>query len=138
MATLSQTKPPLPTRLWASSSLLAVVSLCLKPALHLQANSSVLNGANQGTRSRSDVFAVRPCAHFIKNSFAHNVYEKARSFSNTYAKAEAKENPNTSLYAVCCLIDLFKKEKIYDYKSLKRNMTSPPSTPQKRIQSTAI
>lgn len=34
-------------------------------------------------------------------------------------KQKQKENPNTSLYAVCCLIDLFQKEKVSNYKSLK-------------------
>lgn len=55
-------------------------------------------------------------------------------------KQKKKENPNTSLYAVCCLIDLFKKkkrEKVYYYKSLKRNMMNTIPclySPRKRIQ----
>lgn len=79
------------------------------------------------------VSCTRPCAHAIKNSFANSVYEKDTSFSsNTYAKA--KEKPNASLYAVCCLIDLFKKkkEKVYSYKSLKEyDEYDPPNLPSK-------
>lgn len=40
------------------------------------------------------VSCLCPCAHFIENSFAHNVYEKASSFSNnTYAKAKERRKP---------------------------------------------
>lgn len=62
-------------------------------------------------------------------------------FPTTHMQKQKKtENPNTSLYAVCCLIDLFKTEKIYNYKSLKRAMmkTIPLNSPQKRTESTAI
>lgn len=52
-------------------------------------------------------------------------------------KQKRKRKPQHLTYAVCCLIGLFKKEKIYNYKSLKRNMmkTIPLNSPQK---STAI
>lgn len=110
------------------------MSLHLTPELYLQVNSSVSSRGQPGQRKQIwCVSCTCPCAHFIKNSFAHGVYEKARSLSNnTYAKA--KENPNTSLYAVCCLIDLFETEKIYNYKSLKRAMmkTIPLNSPQKK------
>lgn len=44
-----------------------------------------------------------------------------------------KKNPNTSLYAVCCFIDLLKKkEKVYSYKSLKKyDEYSFPQLPSK-------
>lgn len=80
-----------------------------------------------------------PCAHAIKNSFAHNVYEKDASFSNnTYAKSKRKTQDLT----LCCLLfDRFiKKEKVYSYKSLKKydEYNSPQPSLKKRIQSTAI
>lgn len=74
--------------------------------------------------------------HTIKNSFAHNVYEKDTPFSsNTYAK----ETPQ-HLTLCCLLFDRFiKKEKVYSYKSLKKyDEHKSPNSPQKRIQSTAI
>lgn len=47
-----------------------------------------------------------------------------------------KKNPNTSLYAVCCFIDLLKKEKVYSYKSLKKyDEYNFPPTPLKRESS---
>lgn len=55
-------------------------------------------------------------------------------------KLKRKRKPQHLTHAVCCLIDLFKKDKIYKYKSLKRTMmrAMPLNSPQKRIQSTAI
>lgn len=49
---------------------------------------------------------------------------------------KAKEKPKTSLYAVCCLIDLFKKkEKVYSYKSLKKyDEYNSPNLPSKSLQ----
>lgn len=67
--------------------------------------------------------------------------KKPDPFLITYMqKQKRKKKPQHLTYAVCCLIDLFKKEKIYNSKSLKRNMmkTIPLNSPQKRIQPTAI
>lgn len=112
--------------------------LYLKPELYLQVNSSVFSRGQPGQQKQIwCVSCTCPCAHFIKNSFAHGVYEKARSLSNsTYAKAKEKKKTPTP-DAVCCLIDLFKTEKIYSYKSLKRSMmkTIPLNSPQKKKNS---
>lgn len=45
--------------------------------------------------------------------------KRTHPFPTTHMQKQ-KKNPNTSLYAVCCFIDLLKKEKVYSYKSLKK------------------
>lgn len=118
------------------SSLLAVESLSSKPAFLMHTSQQLKCWTEGQPGQQKQIWCVpctRPCAHAIKNSFAHNVYEKdTHPFPTTHMQKQ-KKNPNTSLYAVCCFIDLLKKkEKVYSYKSLKKyDEYSFPQLPSK-------
>lgn len=79
--------------------------------MHTSQQLSIYKRVSQGNRSRSDAFPVHVLVLTLLRILLHTMFMKRMPPFPTTHMQKAKEKPKTSLYAVCCLVDLLKKRK---------------------------